>query len=729
MEFEPIRTEPQIKNFLETATGGIDVTQGLALARYAAAVEDGDIVEIGSYKGKSAVAISYGMGKSRKSDSIKLFCIDPHASFTGQLGDKFGAVDRGDFFRLMLETGAYENVALINLPGDQAALGWTRPIGFLFIDGDHRYHAVREDFMRWVPHVLDGGIIAIDDSTHPKLGPTQLVKELVAAGFDPVERCGKITFYRKVFSLPQAPFAPSWRSILVIGEKNVLTGGLLRFSRLQRALEPLGIEISFAFDQLDGRFQPDNCEILSLNEAKSRKWDATLLPGAGFSDAFLDQLTDYRSNRFGTRVQCVLNDVTLADRFLKANKSFKPHSVIFNTRAWTPGSYTHFSGDRFAIVEGAVDSAFFAPEIRNGRRDASRFVVGLQAKYLTDLEAFALTLPDHVDFHVIRMDPPKPATLPPTLQELQEQGRLKFLGTVAEANLPAFYHSCDCILHLELFAGWANLVAEAMACGVPVVCSAPGTHAIADDGVTATVVSPDDPAEVSAALLDVIRDPEAASARAKAARARICDYSWSSYAANFLKAAHDDGRKHYLSSPELGLHGKWSKESRLQDIDLILPFAAGANILDIGCAEGLISQLMMQHGASSTHGFDNDAGRIMSARALTAQYDQSEFRVASVVPWGDFENRHGDLLRPSYDVVLFLAVYQHLNKDGRDIVLNRLLEKSKDLFAIRTPDSLFDSANLHEQITQAGFVASGVGQLGQGGSAPLRLYRKRKHNK
>ena len=140
MAFGPIHTETQINRFLETATGGIDVAQGLALARYASAVEDGDIVEIGSYKGKSAVAIAYGMGQSANSDRIQLFCIDPHATFTGQLGGKFNAQDRGDFFKVMLETGTYQNVALINLPCDQVALGWTRPIGMLFIDGDHRYH-------------------------------------------------------------------------------------------------------------------------------------------------------------------------------------------------------------------------------------------------------------------------------------------------------------------------------------------------------------------------------------------------------------------------------------------------------------------------------------------------------------------------------------------------------------------------------------------------------------
>ena len=721
-----IGTELQLKRFLETAIGGINVVQGMALAKYAATMDDGDIVEIGSYKGKSAVALAYGMRQSPNRDRTKLYCIDPHATFTGQLGGKFGVEDRRDFFKVMLETGAYQDAALINLPSDQVALSWTRPIGLLFIDGDHRYHAVRGDFMRWMPHVLDGGIIAIDDSVNPNVGPTQLVAELTEKGFEPIDRCGKITFFRKTASLPQSPFSPQWRSILVVAEKNVLAGGLLRFSRLQSAIEPFGIEIGFAFDDMSGPFRPNTCEILSMEQALARKWDATILPGAGFSDAFIDRLSRFHSDVFGTRVQTVLNDRSRKDRFLKANRTFAPHSVIFNTRDWTPGSYTQFSGDRFAIVEGAVDPVFFAPPIRRLQREDANFVVGMQAKYLSDLTAIAPLLPDHVVFHVIRMQTPDAGTLSPKLQALTEQGRLTFLGTVAEANLPAFYHGCDCILHLERFAGWANLVAEAMACGVPVVCSDKGTLAIAEAGVTASVVAPDDAKMVAAALLDVMIDREAAEIRAKAARNYISSYSWAAYGAHFLKAARDDGRKHYLLAQELGFHGKWPKESRLHNIDLLLPFCAEANVLDIGCAEGLIALKVMEAGANSVHGFDIDPGRILSARALAASRPEADFRADTILPWADFAERHFDLLRTSYDVVLFLAVYQHLPADKRDTVLDRLLTLSNDVFAIRTPDRLFEACDLHERIIRSGFTSLDVGQTAVGGSAPLRLYRRTK---
>ena len=715
----------QLGQFLKEAVGGIDIEEGFALSRYASEVEFGDIVEIGSYKGKSAVALADGIRQGKNAHDTRLFCIDPHQPFIGQRGGVCHRDDRADFFKVMLETGTYQQAALINLPANQVVAGWTRPIGMLFIDGDHRYHEVREDFMQWVPHVLDGGIIALDDSIEADLGPTQLVSELNIAGFAPLERCGKITFYRKIRGMPQAEFRTTWRSILIAAEYNGMTGGLLRCLRLQRALKPYGVKVSFTFDQTMGEIKPHDCEVLSFDRAQERKWDATLLPGAGFSDKYIDSLSKFQSDNFGTRVQLVLNDQTLKSRFLQVNSIYKPHSVIFNSAAWVPGSFTDFSGDRFAVIEGAVDATVFAPRIKVCQNSKSNFVVGLQAKYLDDLAAIVPQLPHNIVFRVIRMAKPNAGTLSPILQDLFDQARLEFLGTVGEADLQAFYHSCDCVLHLEKFAGWANLVAEAMACAVPVVCSPFGTQAIAKDGITASVVDPERPETVAAAILDIINNPESAVDRARAAREQICKYDWSTYAAKFLKAANDDGRKHYVAAEELGFHGKWSRESRLQDIDFILPYAPGATVLDIGCAEGLVSKQLSQEGANLVHGFDIDPGRITAARGLLYGSEAlSHFRVGSVAPWHNFAKKNMDLLLPFYDIVLFLAVYQHLPHEERDLVLHQLLSLSKSLFAIRTPDTLFQSNNLHKIITKSGFTEIRVGRMGQGGSASLRLYKK-----
>lgn len=709
-------------HFLETAAGGINAEQGLALADYAGQVDAGDIVEIGSYKGKSAVALAYGVRHSDLDHKPQVFCIDPHSPFTGQLGGQFGPEDRKDFFVNMIDTEMYKEAALINLPAKDVAPFWTRRIGFLFIDGDHRYHAVREDFMRWLPHVLDGGIVALDDSVHPDLGPKQLINELAEQGFELVDQFQKISFYRKTPDMPCAAAALSWRSVLVVAEKNILTGGLLRFSRMQRALAPYGVKITFAFDDLSGPFQPTNCDVVTMDQALERQWDATILPGAGFSAAFLKALNRFSSDLSGTRVQAVLNDTSLTEKFLQANTHFRPHSVIFNTRAWTPGTYTHFHAERFAVVEGAVDTAHFAPAIGQRAQNDGRFVVGLQAKYMAALAHIIQCVPEDFVFHIIRSDGENAEAL--GLQHLVDQGRLRFLGWVDETELPAFYHACDCILHLEDFAGWANLVAEAMACGVPVVCSSPGTLALAQDGETAWVVDPTNVHSISDGLIALRNAPEEALRRARAARAHVLDYGWDPYAATFIREAQSDGRKHYLHAPEYGLRGKWPLSSRLIDLDLLLPHAQDADVLDIGCAEGVIARHMLGAGACKVHGFDLDAGRVMTARHLCAGSSQSVFRSGSVADWAAFADRNSDILQEKYDVVLFLAVYQHLPQGSRDVVLDALLDRTSSLFALRTPEDFFVSGDLAKRIAAAGFSEMSVGTIGTGGSAALRLYRR-----
>jgi predicted O-methyltransferase YrrM len=66
---------------------------------------------------------------------------------------------------------------------------WTSPIDVLFIDGDHRYDAVKQDFEDWLPLVTPGGFIIFHDSCQPEggtddkydygwPGPSRLVREL-----------------------------------------------------------------------------------------------------------------------------------------------------------------------------------------------------------------------------------------------------------------------------------------------------------------------------------------------------------------------------------------------------------------------------------------------------------------------------------------------------------------------------------------------------------------------
>ncbi|MBI4716909.1 MAG: class I SAM-dependent methyltransferase [Planctomycetes bacterium] len=144
-----------------------------------AAAAPGAIVEIGSYRGRSTVALALG---SRAGNGAAVFAIEPHEPFTGVLGGRFGPDDRVAFFENLLRCRVVDLVHLVGLPSQAAVRAWDRPIGLLWIDGDHSLEAVRGDFSLWGAHVIPGGLIALHDATQPDGGPARVIAEALAGG-------------------------------------------------------------------------------------------------------------------------------------------------------------------------------------------------------------------------------------------------------------------------------------------------------------------------------------------------------------------------------------------------------------------------------------------------------------------------------------------------------------------------------------------------------------------
>ena len=87
-----------VKDLLRTfaAQGMTHPDECLLLMRLASQVRDGVIVEIGSYRGRSTIALAMG---SCRGAATTVYAIEPHEEFTGMLGAHFGPDDKAAFER------------------------------------------------------------------------------------------------------------------------------------------------------------------------------------------------------------------------------------------------------------------------------------------------------------------------------------------------------------------------------------------------------------------------------------------------------------------------------------------------------------------------------------------------------------------------------------------------------------------------------------------------------
>jgi hypothetical protein len=158
----------------------------------------GSIVEIGSFRGRSAVVLA-----SAAADGARIVAIDPHAGGDRGPGEITPQAERGDadnraFLANLRRAGVEDRVRLVRkLSGD--ALGDVPgELDLLYIDGAHRYSPASEDIARWGARVRPGGSLLIHDSFNA-IGVTAALLRLVVFGgsWRYLGRTGSLVEYRR----------------------------------------------------------------------------------------------------------------------------------------------------------------------------------------------------------------------------------------------------------------------------------------------------------------------------------------------------------------------------------------------------------------------------------------------------------------------------------------------------------------------------------------------------
>lgn len=163
------------------------------LQKYAANARLG-IVEIGVFDGGNTKVMS-------KNAHVPIYGIDPIIpdSMVPHTGHE-------EFIRENMQ--GYKDFHFIKDYSYNAVKGWNKPFDFIFIDGDHHYEPVKQDFEDWYPVLAPGGFVAFHDSgtvtSIPVVydgceGPTRLVKELKKhPGLQFIEQVDSLGVFKKI---------------------------------------------------------------------------------------------------------------------------------------------------------------------------------------------------------------------------------------------------------------------------------------------------------------------------------------------------------------------------------------------------------------------------------------------------------------------------------------------------------------------------------------------------
>jgi len=118
--------------------------------------------------------------------------------------------------------------------------------------------------------------------------------------------------------------------------------------------------------------------------------------------------------------------------------------------------------------------------------------------------------------------------------------RIKFLGWTGKDKLAAIYRTADVFVLPSRDEGMSNAMLEAMATGLPVICSdVPGIRDVISDGVNGLIVPPEHPPALLAALAQMIDDSESRIAMGRAARTHVTrQFSWTRAAKSWRAILH-----------------------------------------------------------------------------------------------------------------------------------------------------------------------------------------------
>jgi len=128
------------------------------------------VIEIGSYEGRSTVALGLGFKKKRIDSGQIVYSIDPH---TGDISEVQKGIEIDTWNNFIFNVNNFDLqdvITPIRLTSDSAVTHLAGvKAGLLFIDGWHSYEAVRSDIDNYLPLTTPHSIVIFDDWRQPEI--------------------------------------------------------------------------------------------------------------------------------------------------------------------------------------------------------------------------------------------------------------------------------------------------------------------------------------------------------------------------------------------------------------------------------------------------------------------------------------------------------------------------------------------------------------------------------
>lgn len=167
------------------------------------------LVDIGAGWGTSAFLMLINAPSN-----AHIFSIDPFTGDTIKPWKKATEkICKENVKRALIAVGkidAFQRWELVFESSHQAAIYWLyKSIDLIYLDGDHRYIAVKQDFDDWFKYIKPGGVLLLHDSRRVPCvpenifsrgwpGPTKLAKDLIERNdLDLIDKVFSLTIWRK----------------------------------------------------------------------------------------------------------------------------------------------------------------------------------------------------------------------------------------------------------------------------------------------------------------------------------------------------------------------------------------------------------------------------------------------------------------------------------------------------------------------------------------------------